>query len=71
MSTFTARYPGRCGDCGERIEPGQRVVYTATYRGDDQVVHADCDDGGLGPMPEPRTVTVCKLCNLVQPCDCD
>lgn len=36
---FEARYPGRCPQCGERIEPGDEVTYN-----DDEVVHAECDD---------------------------
>lgn len=67
MTTFTARYPGRChAGCGESIEPGDECVYV-----DDKPVHASCEGDALGPMPTPRAVTVCKLCNLVQPCDCD
>lgn len=56
---FRARYSGRCGNCDERIEPGDEVVYL-----DDVVVHADCDP----PTPE-RPVTICPTCHLTT-CDC-
>jgi hypothetical protein len=70
MSTFTARYPGRChASCGESIEPGDLCAYV-----DDQPVHSWCADQAaddLGPMPEPRAVQVCPHCHLVRPCEHD
>ncbi len=70
MSTFTARFPGRChADCGEPIEPGDLCTYV-----DDRPVHSWCADtatNDLGPMPTPRAVVICPTCHLVQPCDCD
>lgn len=35
--SFSAKYPGRCGHCDNRIEPGQQVRYE-----DDELVHDDC-----------------------------
>lgn len=61
MRTFRARYPGRCGNCDEPIEPGDEVTYV-----DEDVVHADCDT----PEPTGRPTPVCPACHLTQPCDC-
>lgn len=38
--SFEARYPGRCPECSEVIEPGDDV----TYNDADEVVHIECDD---------------------------
>lgn len=38
---FAARYPGRCGGCSQRIEPGEWI----TRDDDDGYVHATCADG--------------------------
>ncbi len=66
MSTFTARCPGRCQECGDDIDTGDLLRYDA----DDRAVHAECATG-LGPMPTPRTVEICPDCHLTTPCDCD
>lgn len=60
--TFTARYPGRCPGCGERIEPGDMVK-----REDLDVVHADCDD----VLPDLAPKPVCSVCFVERPCECD
>lgn len=64
--TFTAKYPGRCGVCDERIRPGDLCAYA-----EDVVVHADC------PEPEAtRTARpVCGRCHMETAangeCGCD
>lgn len=40
--TFEARFPGRCGGCGNLIHPGDGVEYV-----DDTLVH-----GGCAPQPD-------------------
>lgn len=37
--SFEARYYGRCAACGERIEPGDEVVYDMS-----EVIHVECED---------------------------
>lgn len=64
MSTFLARYPGRCASCSERIEPGDNVTYTT----DDELVHADCT---ADEPPPGRPAVVCPRCWLTQPCGCE
>lgn len=61
--SFEAKYHGRCSDCGERIEPGERVRYE-----DDELVHDECD-GDLSV--EDRPLDVCPTCWLVRPCECE
>lgn len=41
--SFSARYAGRCGNCDNRIEPGDEVRYD-----DDELVHDQCP-GESGP----------------------
>lgn len=51
MSTFTARYPGECGNCGGRIRPDDECAYAA-----DTVVHATCP-------PDPTVAgDICGRC---------
>lgn len=51
--TFTARWPGRCAACEDRIHEGDQVTYV-----DDELVHTACD----GPaLPNPRGAP--PLCN--------
>lgn len=56
MSTFTARYPSRCGVCDGRIREGDDATYV-----DDEIAHAHC------PQPEPATalVAACPRCWMV------
>lgn len=60
--TFYAKYPGKCPDCGEAIEQGAEVMYSA----DNKVVHALC--GSSDPLTP--TAAICPTCNLMKPCDC-
>lgn len=63
MSTFAAKYHGRCSACHERIEPGQDVRFTD----DSDLIHADCDD-----LPDERPPgPLCDSCWLTKPCGCD
>lgn len=38
-ATFTANYPGNCGQCGDAIEPGDAAGYI-----DNEVCCGDCVD---------------------------
>jgi hypothetical protein len=61
MATFTARFGGRCGSCGEGIRVGDECDWV-----DDSVVHAGCK-GVTRPKGAPETV--CPRCFLTA-CDC-
>jgi len=63
MTTFEAKYHGRCAACEERIIPGEHVRYSE----DDEIVHNRCEE----VTDSERPVTVCSSCWLTQPCDCD
>lgn len=64
MSTFKAKYGGRCAaECGEQIRPGDDVVYV-----DDELVHLDCEAQALRPA---RVEVVRESCFLVKPCPCE
>ena len=61
--TFEARYPGRCGVCDERIQPGDQATYV-----DDEIAHATC--------PQPVALAEpCDRCFMVPAtngeCGCD
>ena len=58
--TFTARFPGECGACGERVRIGDQMTYAESV-----AVHIDCDD----VVPE-RPVTICPMCYMTT-CDCE
>lgn len=64
MTTFTARYGGKCGGCGHRIVPGQEVVYV-----DDLLTHAEHEGDAL-QLAKPAA-TVCMKCFIEKPCGCD
>lgn len=52
--SFEAKYPGTCGGCHERIQPGQLVRYV-----EDVLEHDDCD----GDMVEAKARgVVCPSC---------
>ncbi|MFT9661137.1 hypothetical protein ACM0CQ_02660 [Mycobacteroides abscessus subsp. abscessus] len=63
---FRAKHPGRCESCGERIDAGDRVRYTAD--GDD-LVHADCDDNA-DPFAFDDDAKPCTDCFLVHAGEC-
>lgn len=66
--SFAARFPGRCGQCGEPFEIGTGVQ----YNDDDVLVTADCaapdaieqlDVDKHGVMPRGKTAAdTCKIC---------
>ena len=58
MSTFTARYPGRCGDCKDQIDPGDEVTYAL----DDVLVHADCLPDSIARGLNPDKVAPAGSC---------
>lgn len=59
---FTARYAGKCSECGESFPPGTKVETNperpASYR------HEVCP-------PDRPAGEVCSSCFLVKPCPCD
>jgi len=69
VSTFTARYPGTCGDCRTAIDPGEEV----TYGLDDVLMHADCQPKAVNPDKVPTGG--CLVCGLAYAlngtCGCD
>jgi hypothetical protein len=74
-AVFIAKYPGRCDDCREIIQPGQRVEYK---RGDlsapsGVLVHEVCDDVApeLSDLDRDAQKPVCEECWLIQPCGCE
>lgn len=63
MTTFEARYPGRCGVCDEGIRPGDDATFV-----DDEIAHARC--------PQPVALAApCARCFMVPAvngeCGCD
>lgn len=63
MSTFEAKYPGRCGVCDERINPGDQATFV-----EDEIAHAAC--------PTPVALAdPCARCFMVPAtngvCGCD
>lgn len=63
MSTFEARYPGRCGVCDEAIKPGDQATFV-----EDEIAHATC--------PTPTILAdPCSRCFMVPAtngaCGCD
>jgi hypothetical protein len=54
VSTFTARYTSRCGNCDEVIGPGDEAAYDG-----DEVVHGGCVGRDLHVTPSAK---VCDLC---------
>lgn len=70
MSTFTARYPGICGDCRDEIVPGEEVSYAL----DDVLVHAGCLPSYVNPdkVPDAGVCTTCGLARALNgTCGCD
>jgi len=55
--TFTGRFPGQCGECGEQTK-GTEVEYNLS----NEIVHVICPDTFGGP-PRP----VCPRCFLELP----
>lgn len=62
MSAFRAKFGGKCAGCGERIIPGDEVVYV-----DDELVHLEHEAWALR---KSAPVEVCTECWLVKPCAC-
>lgn len=68
---FTARYPGRCGECAEDLQ-GTEVVYGP----DNRLIHLDCLDPALlaaatAARRQAADLAVCDTCHLTKPCGCD
>jgi hypothetical protein len=53
LTTFEARYPGRCGVCDERIRPGAQATFV-----EDEIAHAACPTPTVLADPCPRCYTV-------------
>lgn len=63
--TFYAKYPGKCPDCGEAIEQGAEVMYSA----DNKVVHAKCGDDAQAVAAIRQVPAICAVCHLQTPCE--
>lgn len=65
---FTARYPGRCANCPDGIEPGDQLVYDE----DDLVIHVTCR---TTPKVTGKAPEICPRCFLAKAtngaCSCD
>ncbi|AYR01668.1 hypothetical protein SEA_SCARLETT_68 [Mycobacterium phage Scarlett] len=62
-STFVARFPGRCGGCPDRVQPGDEVAFMS----DGAVIHVSCEDDLAATTTEPRRHPVCGTCWLEHP----
>lgn len=62
--SFTAKYPGRCAACDERIDEGDRVKYD-----DDELVHTACEVPSL-PNERDDLTQVCRNCYLIHQGEC-
>lgn len=67
MSTFRARYPGRCVECDDDIEVGDLLRYDE----DGHAVHASHTDGASPVWVRRKTDVICPACHLTLPCDCE
>lgn len=63
--SFTARYPGRCPACDERIHEGDLLRFTEGG----YTVHDDCDALDVKDRPEPEPCKVCWLTHPAGACD--
>ncbi len=63
---FEAKYHGRCAECEDEIEPGDRVRYV-----DGGLVHVGCLDPALRVRRRQTKAEVCTTCWLERPCPCD
>lgn len=73
MNTFRAMYNDTCAaDCGERIHPGDEVMYRGEGA-DRELVHVECatEDGRPSPFDIGPKEVVCGVCWLIRPCRCD
>ena len=63
MTAFEARYPGRCADCDNRIEPGDQATYL-----DDELVHLACASRELwqGDRPHLAEPDICDRCRTAR-----
>lgn len=67
MRTFTARYPGRCAACPDRIDEGDEI--TLGERG--EPMHAECAaDRPLFTSATRREPGVCPRCFITHAGDC-
>jgi hypothetical protein len=65
VKMFTARFPGWCGGCGDRITPGDEVGYSSYDDG--VVLCGDCLRSEREPSaPEP----VCPACFMIHAGEC-
>ena len=55
---FAANFPGQCGTCEDRIEPGDKVRYE-----DDELVHESCPYVDVTKAPR-NPPDVCPECNI-------
>lgn len=57
VTTFEAKYPGTCQECGGEIEPGDEVVYL-----EDKLVHADVTCSAQRESTVVVENDICKKC---------
>lgn len=62
--SFIATYPGRCGACGDKVEPGDKCTYE-----DGSVVHEYCVDKA-DPDEPARNERRCKECYQIHAGEC-
>jgi len=62
--SFTAKYPGRCALCPERIHVGDLVEYV-----DDQIAHTHCNVTSL-PNDRDDLSAVCRSCWTIHAGEC-
>lgn len=64
---FAARFHGRCADCEEPIEPGDRVAFDE----DNELICAGCVWGEPRRPARARPEKVCPGCHLVHAGSCE
>lgn len=65
---FTAKWSGKCSDCGHWWMPGEEIEYREF--GSKELFHVVCPEPDPVVELRPNEV-VCKDCFIVKPCGCD
>lgn len=70
IRTFTANYPGTCGECGGKFNAGETIRHSRVFTGEklyDRYAHLRCPD----PLEAPRReAPTCPRCQLRHPGEC-
>ena len=64
-SSFPAKYPGTCDDCGGEFERGTEIRYSSS-----DLVHADPEECSDTISLDSRPMKVCQKCFLVHAGEC-